>query len=304
MALLTISIPIYNRANYLVRMLERFLLDKSLFENTINLFISDNCSDDDLGSICKEYQEKGLRLEYNRNEQNIGMDGNFEICINKGKESDFLWVLGSDDIPSEGLFEIIIPILKSGVNAMHLSMTNDETQLIVYDDVGEYLRNINVMITFLSANIISTREIDHVDLKKYKHTYFTQVPLYLTTIFSGNRNVILRCKYLQEGNDSMHNGGYNFFEVFMDNYFAIWREFVDRGYLNKSDYEYIKRVTFEKFHWGYISRTLLCQPSQSLDMSGCKRTVLRHYGTKFYLYRHLMSLIMWQMKHQLKKLFQ
>ena len=168
MSLLTISIPIYNRAKYLERMLERFMLEKSLFEDTIHLFISDNCSQDDLESICQKYQNSGLRLEYNRNERNLGMDGNFEICISKGLESDYLWVLGSDDIPTEGIFDIILPILCRGINTLHLSMTEGEIEEIVYDNVVEYLKDINVMITFLSANIISSREIGHVDMKKYQ----------------------------------------------------------------------------------------------------------------------------------------
>ena len=61
--------------------------------------------------------------------------------------------------------------------------------MIKYDNVTEYLKDINVMITFLSANIISTKEIAHVDLKKYKDSFFTQVPVYLTTMFSGDNNV-------------------------------------------------------------------------------------------------------------------
>lgn len=300
MALLTISIPIYNRASYLVRMLERFMLDKSLFDNTIHLFISDNCSEENLCSICNKYQEKGLHLEYSRNGENLGMDGNFEICINKGKESDYLWVLGSDDIPTEGIFDLIIPILKQGVNSLHLSMSESETQLVEYSDVIEYLKDINVMITFLSANIISSREISHVDMKKYKNSFFTQMPIYLTTIFTGQKNVILKCCYLQKGNDGNNNGGYPFFKVFMDNYFSIWEEFVRKGYLKKSDFEYIKRVTFESFHWGYVRRTLLGQPSQALDMSGCKITVLRHFGTKPYLYSHLYQLFMERTRHLIK----
>lgn len=302
MPLLTISIPIYNRAKYLDRMLDRFMQDKSLFENIIHLFISDNCSEDDLQSICRKYLASGLHLEYNRNDRNLGMDGNFEICINKGMESDYLWVLGSDDIPTEGLFDLILPILRSGVNTLHLSMTEGETEQIEYKDVVEYLKDINVMITFLSANIISSREISHVDMKKYKNSYFTQMPVYLTTMFTGDRNVMLKCKYLQKGNDSQNNGGYPFFKVFMDNYFSIWEEFVVNGYLKKSDYECIKRVTFEKFHWDYVCRTLLGQPSQALDMSGCKKTVLRHFGTKSYLYPHLFQLLKEQAKWKIKKL--
>ena len=42
--LLSLCIPIYNRLEYLKRMLERFLEDKILFEETIDLLISDNCS--------------------------------------------------------------------------------------------------------------------------------------------------------------------------------------------------------------------------------------------------------------------
>lgn len=301
MALLTISIPIYNRAKYLEKMLGRFMLDKPLFDDTIHLFISDNCSEDDLESICRRYQAEGLRLEYSRNESNLGMDGNFEICINKGLESDYLWVLGSDDVPTEGLFDIIIPILQTGVNTLHMSMGEGAPQVIKYDNVTEYLKDINVMITFLSANIISTKEIAHVDLKKYKDSFFTQVPVYLTTMFSGDNNVMLKYKYLQDGSDSRNNGGYNFFKVFMDNYFAIWEEFVRKGFLNRTGYEYIKQVTFEKFLWGYIRRTLLGQPSQSLDMSGCKRTTFKHFGTKPYLYAHLFRLFKEQSKLKIKQ---
>lgn len=302
MSLLTISIPIYNRAKYLERMLERFMLEKSLFEDTIHLFISDNCSQDDLESICQKYQNSGLRLEYNRNERNLGMDGNFEICISKGLESDYLWVLGSDDIPTEGIFDIILPILCRGINTLHLSMTEGEIEEIVYDNVVEYLKDINVMITFLSANIISSREIGHVDMKKYQNSYFTQMPVYLITMFTGVKNVMLKCRYLQKDSDSQNNGGYPFFKVFMDNYFSIWEEFVKKGFLTRSDYEYIKRVTFERFHWDYVRRTLLGQPSQALDMSGCKKTVLRHFGTKPYLYSHLFQLLKEQTKWKIKKL--
>ena len=302
MSLLTISIPIYNRAKYLERMLDRFMQDKSLFEDIIHLFISDNCSEDDLATICRKYQDSGLCLEYNRNDRNLGMDGNFEICINKGRESDYLWVLGSDDIPTEGLFDLILPILRRGINTLHLSMTEGEIEEIEYKDVVEYLKDINVMITFLSANIISSREINRVDMKKYKDSYFTQMPVYLTTMFTGDRNVMLKCRYLQKGSDSQNNGGYPFFKVFMDNYFSIWEEFVEKGYLKKPDYEYIKRVTFERFHWDYVRRTLLGQPSQALDMSGCKKTVFRHFGTKPYLYSHLFQLLKEQIKWKTKKM--
>ena len=49
---LSICIPIYNRRSYLERMLSRFLEDKQLFEEKIQLFISDNCSTEDIKGVC------------------------------------------------------------------------------------------------------------------------------------------------------------------------------------------------------------------------------------------------------------
>lgn len=276
--------------------------DKSLFDNTINLFISDNCSEEDLASVCKKYQDQGLKLEYNRNVENLGMDGNFEICINKGKDSDYLWVLGSDDIPTIGVFDVILPLLTAGVNAIHLSDVKGEVEKKTYDNAVEYLKDIGVMITFLSANIISTREIPNIDLKRYKGTFFTQMPVYITTILTGKINVYLKFQYLQGGSDYQNNGGYNFFRVFMDNYFSIWEEFVIKGYLSSKDYECIKRESFENFHWNYIKRTLLGLPSQVLDMSGCIKTVFRHFGTKPYLYVHLVRIFPQIAKAKVKNL--
>lgn len=56
--LLSICIPIYNRLSYLERMLDRFLEEKELFESRIELYISDNCSEDDLQSCCSLYSKK------------------------------------------------------------------------------------------------------------------------------------------------------------------------------------------------------------------------------------------------------
>lgn len=284
MALLTISIPIYNRASYLEKMLNRFMQDKLLFEETINLFISDNCSEDDLSSICKKYQNLGLRLEYNRNSENLGMDGNFEICINKGKESDYLWILGSDDILTVGALDVILPILKQGVNSLHISNEKGVCQEVHYNNSIEYLKEINVMITFLSANIISSREIGNINLKKYKGSYLTQVPVYITTILTRRENVYLRYNYLEDYNDSAKNGGYNFFHVFMDNYYMIWQEFVSKKVISKTNLNQIKKYTFIYFHCDYVFRTLIGKPSQSLDMTGCIPITFKHYWAKPYLY--------------------
>lgn len=302
MALLTISIPIYNRSKFLERMLERFMMDKVLFDKTIDLFISDNCSEDDLESICTKYQDAGLNLSYSRNSSNLGMDGNFEICIQRGVMSDYLWVLGSDDIPTIGFFDILLPLLEKGINCIHISNEDCETEISWYDNVTDFLKDINVMITFLSGNIISTREIKNIDLKKYRGTYFTQVPVYLSTIFTGKENVFLKCKYLQDGSDSVNNGGYNFYKVFVNHYLDIWNEYVDKGLLERKDYENIKKTTFESFLWWYIQRTISKQLPKNLETAGWKMILFKNYGTDSYFYSHLCKYYIGDIKHKIRKL--
>lgn len=99
--LLSICIPIYNRLSYLEKMLSRFLEDKDLFQTEIDLMISDNASQDDLKSCIDKYEKLGLNIRYNRNETNLGPDGNFLYCFNH-VSGRYCWLLGSDDIPVEG----------------------------------------------------------------------------------------------------------------------------------------------------------------------------------------------------------
>ena len=86
--LLSVCIPIYNRSSFLKRILERFLEEKSFFQDDVELFVSDNCSPENLGEICKLYQERGLNLQYHRNDDNMGMDGNFATCFRKENGSN------------------------------------------------------------------------------------------------------------------------------------------------------------------------------------------------------------------------
>lgn len=60
--ILFLCIPIYNRLEYLEKMLERFLEDKDLFQKYIYLYISDNCSSQNLASCCDKYKLKGLNF--------------------------------------------------------------------------------------------------------------------------------------------------------------------------------------------------------------------------------------------------
>jgi glycosyltransferase involved in cell wall biosynthesis len=63
----TIAIPVYNRADYL-RCALRSALEQTL--KSVEIIVSDDCSDEDLRKIVDEFAGTGIR--YVRSEQHLG----------------------------------------------------------------------------------------------------------------------------------------------------------------------------------------------------------------------------------------
>lgn len=100
---LTIAIPTYNRLeelkHTLIKVLPQLVDEK--------LLIIDNHSPFDISKELENIiSEKKDRITIYRNENNIGLSGNFlkafELC-----ETKYLWILGDDDDPLENAIEII-----------------------------------------------------------------------------------------------------------------------------------------------------------------------------------------------------
>jgi glycosyltransferase involved in cell wall biosynthesis len=72
----------YNRAQLLPRTLNSILSQD--FED-FELIISDDCSNDGTDDICKEYAARDRRIQYFRNDTNLGMPGNLNRSIGPAK---------------------------------------------------------------------------------------------------------------------------------------------------------------------------------------------------------------------------
>ena len=51
----------------------------------IEIFISDNCSDDDTEQVCREAMRQDSRIRYVRQEQNIGLHRNHNFCLDESR---------------------------------------------------------------------------------------------------------------------------------------------------------------------------------------------------------------------------
>lgn len=66
MPLLSICIPTWNRAKFLEQSLGRFTEQiKDINPEELELYVSDNCSDDNTSDVAKHYIDAGLPIAYN-----------------------------------------------------------------------------------------------------------------------------------------------------------------------------------------------------------------------------------------------
>lgn len=93
--LVSVGLPSYNKASYLRQTIES-ILDQSFRD--FELIISDDKSDDDSMSICKEFVEHDNRIRFFKQDRNLGMIENFDFVLSKARGKYFIWISGDDFI--------------------------------------------------------------------------------------------------------------------------------------------------------------------------------------------------------------
>ena len=97
--LLTVAIPTFNRSKQLLNTLNNLAEQfKEIDSNSFEIIISDNCSTDNTSEIVSKWKQAhdSLRIFYNKNNSNLGYDGNCHKCIeiSSGK---YVWLMSDDD---------------------------------------------------------------------------------------------------------------------------------------------------------------------------------------------------------------
>lgn len=301
--LLTICIPIYNRLPYLKKMLERFFEDRKLFETKIELIISDNCSNDNLRLVADEFVDRGLRLNYYRQQENGGPDNNFLFCFGKAT-GRYCWLLGSDDIPVRGFLKFLVNELDNNNNygLVFLSQgkpnkwyriaKTDKISSEIITDKQKMLYDINIFITFMSSNIFRTEFVKQIDLKKYMGTNLIQVPLYIKSCLLSDINLLINYNYCFEpDNDDASSGGYNFYGVFVNNMFSILKEFVDKGLFSESSYEKFKKNEYDYFLLYSLKSIFIDRSDKIHRVDNAFNIMWKYYGRNSYSYIDLVKYV-------------
>lgn len=108
---LTIAIPTFNRASYIKENLEVLIPQCKKYKGAVKIVVSDNASTDDTPSVLEGlYKSFPDIITYSINSENIGVQGNFSKVV-ESSNSQYVFLLGDDDIMSPNFLDIIMPYL-------------------------------------------------------------------------------------------------------------------------------------------------------------------------------------------------
>ena len=237
--ILTISIPTFNRSNYLNKNLS-FIHQQCSEEQNFELIVIDNASTDDTNDVVNKYQNMGLSITYIRNAVNLGSHDSIAKGYLLAKTS-YVLVLGDDDFLIPGSIECIIKILekkpigliymnsKSFTDINYLPKINSIRNInyYIYND-NSIIKLMNLDVAFISSLIINKNYISKTLLYKFINGSFNQCTASLSAI-EGDLPIVYipNIMFLQRAMGQNDVSFKSFFDTFCINFIDFIESFYE-----------------------------------------------------------------------------
>lgn len=286
--LLSICIPTYNRASILVQTLENITSDPD-FDDEVEVIISDNASTDHTAEAVKPFLTHP-NIHYYRNEENV-IDHNFSIALSHGNGAYLK--LQNDYIQfAEGM----IGLMKRHIREYR----QQKPPLFFFKRVRKEVRNqpvikCNSLDDFIYAVSYNATWIsnygcwkEQFEELKEKDRFFSKSLMQVDwsyRIIDKYQQAIVIPQDLFKPIDTqkLSKGGYNYFGVFVRNYFDIMRLFVEEGKVSKKSYKKDKKNTLVRFRERFVKYLVFPKQQNSFD-TGSTLEILWNYYHEFPLF--------------------
>lgn len=223
--LLSICIPTYNRAEILRRTLAKITSDKD-FDEDIEIIISDNASTDNTQQICQEFCVSYENIHYYKNDENIN-DANYFLVLSKGKGKYVKLSNDTISFQSGALKDIKNKIRQSSPDKNLFFFQNNEfysNKKIRFNSINQFINSANYYITWIAnfgcwKHILSQIETP----QKYSQFKLNQVDWFLQLTTKTSEGIIEFGDFYNIESPAQ-KGGYNIYDVFINNYLYIIRQ--------------------------------------------------------------------------------
>ncbi len=256
--LLTIAIPTFNRADLLDLCLSQICKQLTVGRPRVELIVSDNNSTDNTKEIVDKYISRGFGIRYVKNQENTGPDRNVFQCFDLAS-GKYVLIFGSDDVLLDGSIDTILNILNNGeygiIYLNSYGFFNDFLKekpkrkclfkYIVYNDVDRFIQKVNIMFTFVSANIVNKDMVDKsINFSDYLNTNMPQTVWIFSAVFNAKRNMCV--EELMVAAKQSNTGGYPLAKVFAVNQNKVFDLFIKRG-ISKSYFRILNAKLLQNF---------------------------------------------------------
>lgn len=183
--LLAICIPTYNRAAKIRDMLEHTAETANKYG--IDIYISDNHSNDDTEKVVKSFAEQYDNIHYHKHSANLGWLKNFDFVVHE-PDTAYRWLMGDDDlIRLENIPEILSILERKNpqllvVNGGAMDKTGrikgnayEGDGYIEYTDRNKLLGDIGYYTSWMSGLVFSASMIENISLLDYSWTAFSHM---------------------------------------------------------------------------------------------------------------------------------
>jgi hypothetical protein len=297
--LLTISIPTYNRKEYLNRCLESINIALSKInakdKKLIAVQINDNSENSESESLIENYKYFETDIYYNRNSTNIGSDRNLAQSY-LVEDSEYVLVLGDDDFLSDCFFIDVIPVLKKNnfdiVFLKYFGLTFDEQYNFTYTSAPKIrsyncpysvLMDRNIAITFISGLILRRDFFDKRIVEDGLGTNLVQVNLVFNMLQKNASACFIKRNLIAATRNN--TGGYDPTIIFLEGFYNILQSFENLG-LSKNQIFKMKckmlQVFYTRSFAQYMRKTNKPLNTEQLN-------VLDRHFNEYYLYRFLLK---------------
>jgi glycosyltransferase involved in cell wall biosynthesis len=225
----SICIPTYNGQSVLAETLESIIQQH---RPGLEVVVCDDCSRDSTYELAEEYARKYPFVRAVRNEQNLGMDGNFTQSVLHGAGA-YVWLSGQDDVFEAGAVEKLWDILDQHpeldlVYFNYRFVSGDLSREVadpplkferdqVFADAASYFSAIDHVPSFLPATVMRRDFWNNVPVEQFFGTHYVQVGVWLLNCAHASTYVVADPKYItcRIPEDSWkHSGGQMLFEIF------------------------------------------------------------------------------------------
>ena len=237
--LLSIAVPTYNRASSLRRSLSSLaaqIVGIQGYKTVLELIVSDNCSTDNTAEIVSAISTQ-VPLIYIRNENNLGMEGNFISCFDRAR-GVYVWTISDDDLLVDGALEGILKVLsRESVDLIFVPAKYLFGELDSFDSssvaftlttvsADMFALRANGVLSFLSSVVVNKdryRSVSNTpNLNRYKGTFLAHYEWIYTLLAHGSEFRIASASLVLARTGA--TGGYDLFEVFGKHYVRIGDE--------------------------------------------------------------------------------